>query len=630
MDTVPNAASIDDEMTLAEDSDVTSAIGDEDHGHETHYKHSSAVADEIANLLTLENVLTEATELVSSATDRLKMLNAHSMVPNRNNQGSDIATELAKYKQERAAIFHDHQQGKKNQGQLRAKIKAVKRNITQLKSKERNKRIQQKREYAIGGSKIPDKRTRRAENARSNEELLKFWPKFTFTVSIVIEWEDIQHNLSPKQEASETGAVDIDETAMFPAWSLVLSYLTTGASWSPVYDLQLFSKEATGLLCFDALLVNNTSETWSDCQVTISTSQAAFIGLQETTLPLSAWKVAPVVPQPRTIYGGILASNEEFHALGTWRARQTANAAQPPRHSMFHSVSPPICADQRYAEPTMLLEQQNKKRRIMVRQDHNLPNSQHEQPGTFFAGENQVDFRDSIVEEPGQVSIYELSGLKTLAPKTAPSRQRVVRARFNAVDFQHTVVAKYMPAVTVKAKLNNKSGVTIIKGMANVALDGCFMGRTTLPHCRSGNSFSVDLGIDYAIKLVYLKPEVRRVATGMFSKEESSVFKRGLTLENTRDHSVAILVKDQIPMSEDDRLRVLLRNPPGLSENGPEVAAGEPPRDATDDSEYGEATAVLKANGEVNWQVTLGGGKSVHLPLEYVITLPSGLVAVQT
>ena len=248
--------------------------------------------------------------------------------------------------------------------------------------------------------------------------------------------------------------------------------------------------------------------------------------------------------------------------------------------------------------------------------------------------------QESSFEETGLTTTYDLPGTKTLVPSSTSSKQRVARLSFAKVAFSHTVVAKYRPAAYLKAKLRNDSKFTLLKGLAGLTLDGSFMGRTTLPRCSAGGAFAMSLGVDPAIRIAYPKPEVRRSTTGFLSKENSSAYTRTVTISNTRTAAgppVSLTVLDQVPVSQDEKLRVEIATPRGLVLEGAGVVAGVALKEgrgradssAKDDKDWGRATAQLKKGGQVCWEVTLNAGKGVKLVLEYEVTLPAGEAVMQ-
>jgi hypothetical protein len=239
----------------------------------------------------------------------------------------------------------------------------------------------------------------------------------------------------------------------------------------------------------------------------------------------------------------------------------------------------------------------------------------------------EITYEDSAFEETGLTATYDLPHLKTLQPSSSVSKQRVARISFTNVTFARTVVAKYKPAAYLRARLRNTSKLTLLKGPTGLTLDGSFLGRSTLPRCSAGDTFNIPLGVDPAIKVAYPKPDIARSTTGVFSKGENSVYTRTITLINTRATAgtpVGVTVLDQVPVSEDERLRVEVLQPAGTQGGTRIVTAGVPGKPGKEESEWGRATASLKKAGEVEWAVVLNAGKSVKLLLQYEVAFPTG------
>lgn len=250
---------------------------------------------------------------------------------------------------------------------------------------------------------------------------------------------------------------------------------------------------------------------------------------------------------------------------------------------------------------------------------------------TILEPQPSLAFQESSFEETGLTATYDLPSLKTLKPSTTASKQRVARLAFSSVQFSHTVIAKYRPAAYLKAKLRNASKLTLLRGPTGLTLDGTFLGRSTLPRCSAGDTFSLSLGVDPAIKVAYPKPDVKRSTTGVFTKGDNSVYTRTVTLVNTRAAAgkpVTLAVLDQVPVSEDEKLRVDVQVPRGVS-GGAVVATGMPGKEGKEGEGWGKATAGMKKGGEVCWDVVLNAGKSVRLTLEYDVSFPTGERVVQ-
>ncbi|KAH8882563.1 hypothetical protein GQ53DRAFT_753611 [Thozetella sp. PMI_491] len=237
----------------------------------------------------------------------------------------------------------------------------------------------------------------------------------------------------------------------------------------------------------------------------------------------------------------------------------------------------------------------------------------------------ELSFQESSFEETGLTATFDLPSLKTLKPSSTASKQRVAHVTFTNIVFSRTVVAKYKPVAYLRAKLRNQSKLTLLKGPTGITLDGTFMGRSSLPRCSAGDFFTMSLGVDPAIKVSYPGPEVKRSTSGLFTKEDCSAYTRTITLLNTRAAAgkhVNVTVLDQVPVSEDEKLRVSILQPRGMSVGGTAVMTGAAGREGEKD--WGRATAVLKKAGEVSWDVALNAGRSCKLTLEYEVALPAG------
>lgn len=553
------------------------------------------------------------------------------------------------------------------------------------------------------------------EKARLRREQGRFWPLNVYSVCITLEVAAFtpassrRGSMASDVDVSLVSATEVQDEAEKPGSiesDLAFSYVTSSAYWMPNYDLQLSTTNASASLFFDAMLTNRTSETWKNCKVTLSTSQATYSGLDDKIPSLDPWRIGITSGYAgRRDTDKITWSSQEMVAMN--RAKQQAMMQQAENSAQSsamlkvtpHKVKlaaefpppppPPAAAPRGFGSQSTGFGNPG-----FVNSAFGIPvaaatggglfggsvaattattgglfgNSRQQQAslsgrpsGDLFGfsaptvegveeqseqinaaevekspyNDDDATYDASFMEETGLTTTYDLPGLKTLAPKFNGSKQRVARIPFANVIFSHTVVAKYKAVAYLSAKLKNSSKVALLKGNASLTLDGTFMGKTSLPRCSSGESFSLSLGIDPAIKVTYAKPEVHRTSSGLFSKEDSAVYVRTVTLHNTRavgGRAVDLLVQDQVPVSEDERLRVELLYPRGLvvdSINGVATGAAEKEGQSKDDGSWGKATARLKKEGQLSWDVSLNAGKAVYLTLEYSVSMPGGHSAYQ-
>ncbi|KAK1479661.1 hypothetical protein CTAM01_14654 [Colletotrichum tamarilloi] len=681
----------DDEMS---DADVPHEEDGEDE-EESEEKEPSPLDKVRARIRQLRDEERSAKEVVESAANRLKILDAHG-ASLESKEGVNIADSIETYRAERERIFQDHVAGvtrgqdnmKRLSIALKQETRLVKRekreaaDATRAMKKARKERDRQAQKDARERAKL------KKEKARIRAERERFWPKLCYSVRVSLEVMAFTPSSSRRTSVSSetaqawTPASEKTDEGRDIKCDLSLSYVTSSAFWAPSYDLQLFTTNNTGTLCYDARITNKTSETWSNCKVILSTSQATFAGLENAIPTLKPWNIKLAPKEGNANGTDILSSREERQQRSEWwRAQQTKAQPQKPRNDLFgvdyNNVSNSATNLADYQKGLMVLNQDSKHRRMMypaqgqgqsqhqdqiqaqmqaqqmqvqqMQQMQQMPQMQRmHQSGSapsphqwrpqrttqeFMGSEvseedEDLDFQESTIEETGFTTTYDLPGTKTLPPRPTASKQRVARISFSNIAFSHTIIAKYKPVAYLKSRIRNSSRLTLLRAEAGLTLDGTFMGRTHLPRCSAGDVFSLGLGIDPAIKVNYPKVDVRRTTTGLFSKENSSVYSRSITIFNSRASAgkpVSLLVLDQVPVSEDERLRVDVLAPKGLVVDGSGVSTGQPARESKQDIDWGQATATLKGRqGQVEWQVKLNAGKAVKLGLEYVVALPTG------
>lgn len=706
-----------------------------------------------------------ADEVVSSAEKRLSLLEEYGK-KFEPKSGTDVGEIVDVYTDQRGKTFQDHIDGTIRQRELHAEVSRLRKKENKLKAqvqKEDNKRTKaaiKKQEAKRKKDQIAAARLQKkvAEKSRIRREKQKFWPRSCYTVRITLDATHYTPVSSRRSSVSSvtdlvkpvvdepTDPASPDPETPYPACDISISYVTSSAFWSPSYDLQLNTTANTGTLFFDAQLTNNTSESWKDCKIILSTSQAVFSGLQDDIPKLVPWRIKLAGRFGGAATGDITKSIQEVEqrrkyqntSASTSQDKQGANLiglpvgpfanqvsqawarapteyresssqqlsnpfgqpnmnmrmsslnSMPPATSIFGS-SRPVAASA-FGAPAMSQapQQQQMQQQAQQSQLFGMQQSQQMQPdratggglfgsarasadppppaaaaaarpqlfgslsasalvaeeATLHEPEPSLDFQESAMEETGLTTTYDLPGTKTLAPSTNASKQRVARILFNNVAFSHTVVAKYRPAAFLKARLRNASKMSLLKGPVGLTLDGTFMGRSSLPRCSSGDSFTMSLGVDPTIRVSYPKPDVKRSSSGVFSKENSTAYRRSIAITNTRGAAsstststssssqtakpVRLVVLDQVPVSEDDKLRVEIAHPGGLVEGRAGINTGVQDGAGSNAKDWGKATATLKKGGEVSWDVELHAGRGVKLDLEYEVSLPAGDVAVQS
>ncbi|TVY24310.1 Protein F37C4.5, partial [Lachnellula hyalina] len=487
--------------------------------------------------------------------------------------------------------------------------------------------------------------------------------------------------------------------------SLSLSYITYSASWSPRYDLNLSTMKGAGLLEYGAGLKNTTSETWRDANVVLSTSQTTFSGLSETIPIMQPWHVRLTKVVNGNTDASLMSQNEVAAKRREWST--TTDPSQKQRSDIFgrdNNAHNTFAAQQARMAAQKQAKLSREVQKVVSRHSKPVPqafgaqavhtgglfgnanvgasssafggganksalfgsshavaeqeekeedDSDEDMGFALFDGPsfNPLEFEAGAWQESGMTTTYDVPGLKTLTPSHSTIKHKIAKIDFRNVIFSHIVIGKLRQVAFLKARLRNTSKITLLKGPLGLTLDGSFLGQATFPRCSAGESFSLPLGVDPAININYSKPTVRRSQSGIFNKEDSNVFTRTVVITNTKHNAPCELtVLDQVPVSEDERLRIEITNPRGLKAGGEGVRAGTSAfavlpsptsgkgnakdvrasvygsdgKEIANNGKWGSAVATAKKGGEVTWNVHLNPGQGVKLVLEYEATFPAG------
>lgn len=519
---------------------------------------------------------------------------------------------------------------------------------------------------------------------------------------------------SPPRASSSMGMPGSASAQDTSQISLSISYITHSASWSPRYDLSLSTPSRSGTIVYRAEFSNRTSESWHDAKVVLSTSQTSFQGLSEPIPALHPWQIR-LTKSGSSTGDEALRSQDEV----TKKHNNSSSAFKNPsesRNALFgldvgqsrqiHPVNSTFGepSHQQYQRQLQLLENQNRKRVVLARQEDQQQHQQRQQqqvqsqsglfqaqstgfepsrrmphssaggglfgstvphPGsrvddldadTITPEPPVINFEESEWEETGLTATYDVPGLRNIPPSNTTRRHKIASVTLQDVRLFYILVPKLREAAFLKARLRNSSGITLLRGPTGLTLDGSFLGNTVLPRCSAGESFSLNLGVDPAVSVLYQKPVVHRSQSGLFQKEGSGVYTRAVTVTNTKSNAmVEGILLDQVPVSEDERLKVEILQPRGLRTEGDRVtcdttserkisgggsggsttrAIGGSRTIETDrqvrDEKTGKpvAIAALKKGGEVAWDFKLGKGQAMRLVLEYETRYPSGEMVV--
>jgi uncharacterized protein (TIGR02231 family) len=285
-----------------------------------------------------------------------------------------------------------------------------------------------------------------------------------------------------------------------------LVYVVTGARWAPLYDLRV--GEAAIDVTYLAQVTQHTGEDWLEAALTLSTAQPAL----SLTIPeLDPWYVQPLPPpMPKRM------------------------AVPVPRGGMPLPAAAP--APQAFGEEQALL--------AVAASAPELAD---------------VEAEAASVSASGAALTYKLSGRADVPGNGDP--RKVTIATFPLKPALDYVTAPKLEAACYRrAKVKNDSPYTLLAGRAQLFEGDDFLGTTEMEFSAPNREFELFLGADE--RLPVERELTQREVDKAFIIGDRKRIRYGyeIEIENLRDAPQTVYVRDQLPVSRDEQIKVRLES----------------------------------------------------------------------
>jgi len=304
----------------------------------------------------------------------------------------------------------------------------------------------------------------------------------------------------PRQRYVVTVELEVSAPGDF---ELELTYMVTGAGWKPLYDLRLLdgSLDVTYL----AQVVQNTGEDWPDVALTLST---AFPALSLVIPELEPWYIRAYAP-PRL---------------------QPA----PKARGVMQAMSPaPASAPQAFAAGAAMQEQAAPLEELMA-----------------------LDV--ATVSESGASLTFHLAARADIPGNGDPRKVTVATFPLKP-DFDYVTAPKLADACYRRAKVKNESAYMLLPGSAQLFEGDDYLGTTTIERTAPGGELELFFGADERVK-VERELAAREVDKTFIGDRRRIRFAYTIEVENLRDAPQTVFVRDQLPVSRDEQIKVKLES----------------------------------------------------------------------
>eukprot|EP00736_Rhodelphis_marinus_P004354 Rmarinus@m.23912 len=358
-----------------------------------------------------------------------------------------------------------------------------------------------------------------------------------------------------------------------PMVQVLISYMVSGASWRPFYELHVDtsgegslsateskdssdpeSGEATGMLYYYAVLTQRTGEDWDNVPLQFSTTQ------QTHNLE--------VPDVPKIHFGERVHYPEMSH-------RRAGGAV--------HKMAAPMASMNMDADM------------LMVETSGAMPVQEEFAGGVDSGSVNGVGGLGDV--QQGHVSgVFQLRHRATIPHGTTDGKMLIRRFEVPAT-LERTCIPQSSSEVYVTATIQNNNDLPILAGELKTFADRSFVASTFMPSLPSGAEHRVPIGIDQFVTAVTELRDVQR-ETGVFSTMKHIVYARNTTIINDRPRTNTISVRASYPYASNEKIEIKLLHPAK------------------------DAANVHISGHDVVWELVLDPHESRSVTMEYQVSWP--------
>ena len=291
-------------------------------------------------------------------------------------------------------------------------------------------------------------------------------------------------------------------------------YLVDGASWRPLYDVRL----DPDLTRVDVGLVGEvrqaSGEDWDSCEMLLSTARP-HVGLDPPALPQRYVLVPQSMDKNKSQKLAALGYVDGDNGIDGSTMRRARFAADEEADNL--TVAAPMATVQDYG----------------ISQQYRIPER------VSLAGNGQPETH-ALVQVPLEL---------------LPERY---------------VVPSLSSEAYLRAKVTSSADAPLLPGTARIYLGPDFLGESSFPMLRKGDSTTLNLGIDPNLTVDYVSVRDERDDPGFLAStvHHYRAWELKLDLSSSAKQPIQVLVEEALPISRDDRIKIEPRGMRPTAESG--------------------------------------------------------------
>ncbi len=338
------------------------------------------------------------------------------------------------------------------------------------------------------------------------------------------ELAQMQGNILPDRLAAVV-TVLLEEAGEF---ELELSYLVTGASWHPQYDVRVQMADGKGVgeveLTYVGVVQQSTGERWENVGLSLSTARPSLAAVLPELDPWYLTVFTPPVPGP------LRAAQPRIASMAGLPGDQYANLTAQPTAMSTMAVSGQVSFDEEQEE-----EAQEKALR-------------------------PADVATAIVEQTGTALVFHVGRSVDIPSDNSPHKTTIARDDLPCT-FDYVSAPLIDEQVHLRATIVNTTERVLLSGDASIFLSSEYVGTTIVKTTAQAEKFKIFLGIDDGIKV---KRELieRNVEKGnaLQGNIRRITYAYQITVHNYTSAPRRVVIRDHLPVSQHERVKVKVQN----------------------------------------------------------------------
>ncbi len=220
-------------------------------------------------------------------------------------------------------------------------------------------------------------------------------------------------------------------------------------------------------------------------------------------------------------------------------------------------------------------------------------------PMQSMAMEGAADMMvEAKVVESGTSYTFQIPDRQTISAGTRKFRALITKTTLVS-ELAYTAIPKLSKKVFLKTKLKNTSDFQWLPGQGGIYLDGSFVGNNWMKNTSPGEELKLGLGTDDSIRVERKLVKKDDGGEGFFGQKERARYIFEIKIENFKNRSVKLALKDQLPLPYHEDIKT-------------NINKIEPQPDKTDKQNF------------LTWNLTLAPAEKKTITLDFQVEYPKG------